>query len=714
MTNLWHRPRKLGSHHRLLGAAIRMWNARPTIEGHIKLVGAMFAALSLIFVAASWTQAREVQTILRGHETLAKLDSEVQRLDHIVSEFRLNARDLVESGNSGSKIMDRQIALFAAVSDVSAQIATLTSLDDKMVQSLDPFATERDITECAELTMHIDARSSPVQRQQVLAQVRKRTLEIDERVTRLANIVRAKYRASQNQSQLAIRWAFAAIICTALFNLITGVLLSRYLVRTIAHPARRIAWATQCLAQGNLEVAVPDMHMEELRQIGTSLEAFRETTIAERTHAYQDMVSGLPNRRSFMADLERHLQQSGQIGFALMLVDIDRFKDINDTYGHDDGDALIRAVGSKIQNSLPFARVGRLGGDEFGVILPFHEESQVRKAGALLSEAMREPFHLGDYSLVATGSIGCAIVIGRTPDIATVMREADAALYHAKAAGRDQYAIFAASMAEENSISIRLKCDLPQAIATDRLRLAYQPIMPANGAHIPEVEALVRWNHPELGEVSPLRFIPVAEKAGLIVPLGNWIIRRAFADLRHWPDMRMSINLSPLQLRTEGFAHTVLSLAQEYAIAPARIEFEITESVAIECSERANLTLALLRSFGFRIALDDFGSGYSSLSLLKTYPIDRLKLDRSLLLGFDEDAAGAAVLRAAVAIGTCLELEIVAEGIETAVQANAMRAAGCTHLQGYHFSPPLEVAQVESYFSAPAHNSPAAARNRAA
>ena len=494
------------------------------------------------------------------------------------------------------------------------------------------------------------------------------------------------------------RWQ-SIVFAIGLVTIAVIALVAFDLIRNILPALRRMHRGVQRLADGELEVEIGSFSLQELEALSGPLETFRKNARAVRDLAFTDVATGLPNRRSFLDTVSKAFSTEPDATFALMLVDIDRFKHVNDDYGHAAGDELVRLIGERMREILGAdALVARVGGDEFALCL---RPAAGRSGNALASElvaAMRDPFNLGEYSVAVTVSIGVVEVVpAQAPALDAVIRKADLALYAAKKNGRNGSTPFAEDMAEERAVDRALEKDLEKAFEHDQLRMVYQPIHSVQSGR-PEVEALVRWKHPELGEVPPSTFIPAAERSGLMVRLGEWIIRRAMSDFAQWPDMDMSLNLSPLQLQHEGFSTFLVECCKEHGIAPGRLFLEVTESLSIERNTRALLMLNLLRNLGFRIALDDFGTGYSSLSMVKSFKFDRMKLDRSLVMDLGQDPASHAVFEAAVTMARHVGAEVVAEGISDEGLIGATTSAGCTHLQGYFYSRPIEACDVTGYF----------------
>lgn len=472
-------------------------------------------------------------------------------------------------------------------------------------------------------------------------------------------------------------------------------------------PIGSLTWAPQHPGKAFLTVLLPMILVVTLAGLfaGRYLVG-RMTILADRLRqsaadshrlAFEDQISKLPNRRAFQQRLEA-MCASTQRPFAVAIVDVDRFKEVNDTYGHETGDRLIAGVGARLAESVgDTGMVARLGGDEFAVLEIVGPKASAETLKRKLGKLFETPFQLGPYRILASASIGLCTVRD-TASPARVLREADTALYEAKARGRRQAVIYAPQMSDALRGRRVVERDLQDAIDKDHLYLVFQPVLASEPGVGPEVEALVRWRHPQLGDLSPEAFVPIAEQSDLIVSLGRAVFRMAVAHLSEWPAMRISVNISPRELRSSEFLRFVRDTCREHAIAATRVTFEVTEGVAIDDSGKASLILQSLRALGFRIALDDFGTGYASLSFLQTYPLDRVKLDRSLLGGPGGSNVQNAVLEGAVSIGLKLGLEVVAEGVETDEQLAFVRALGCTHVQGYRISKPLAWSQLPEFF----------------
>ncbi len=431
--------------------------------------------------------------------------------------------------------------------------------------------------------------------------------------------------------------------------------------------------------------------LRRLRHASTEL-ADREANARHRSR--HDALSGLPNRFFFTEVAARTID--GQLNtrgiVTLAYLDIDRFKDINDTLGHHAGDELIKAVATRLMSFIGESDfLARFGGDELAVL----RVSQTDDA-ALLSEklltAFATPFSLFGQHIKISASIGLVVAPKHGIDVDELMRKADIALYQAKAEGRDRAVAFTEEMGQQVEVRRAIELDLREAIEKDQLNLFYQPIVAADGHDIAGVEALLRWQHPSRGNIPPTTFIPIAEESGLMPALGAWVLDRAFLDHAQWPQFEMSINLSPDQFRHVDLEHLLKDLVKKHEVDTHKIVLEITESLLLESSPRVQATLEAIKEMGFKIALDDFGTGYSSLTYLRTFTFDKLKIDRSFVTGLPEAHNSRTIVRAIVNLGRTLGMEVIAEGVESEAEAVMMRLFGCTALQGYFFSRPVDKA----------------------
>ncbi len=436
--------------------------------------------------------------------------------------------------------------------------------------------------------------------------------------------------------------------------------------------------------------------------------------------ASYDSLTGLANRRLFHEQLERAITAARARGHlvGLLFMDLDRFKRINDTLGHGAGDALLQTVaerlraqvrGSDIVGRLETEEQGleisRLGGDEFTVLLS--KLAQPEDAGDVARRILRAipaPVVLEGHTISLSASIGIAIYPVDGEDVETLVKHADAAMYSAKALGRDNYQFFSPKI---NALALRklaLESNLRNALERDELRLHYQPRLDLESGQVVGVEALLRWTHPELGIVSPREFIPLAEEAGLISPIGEWVLRTACRQARVWHEqgigpISISVNVSPRQFAENDLRALVGGILRETGVSPRLIELELTEQLLLQDNEETALALRDLRAMGVTIALDDFGTGYSSLSYLARFPLDTLKMDRCFVRDVDDDPAAAGIAKAVIAIGHSLGARVVAEGVDTFEQEAFLREHGCDELQGFLLAGALPADEVVRFFS---------------
>jgi diguanylate cyclase (GGDEF)-like protein/PAS domain S-box-containing protein len=431
--------------------------------------------------------------------------------------------------------------------------------------------------------------------------------------------------------------------------------------------------------------------------------------------AYHDALTHLPNRLAFESQLEHALRVCGRENrqLALMLIDLDNFKNINDTLGHHVGDSLLQQVASRLRESVRASDlVARLGGDEFVVVLPEIEGPlTAARVADKIQMALSENYRVDEHLLYTTPSIGISLFPGDGTDAGILLRNADSAMYHAKSVGRNNHQFYASRMNEAAGERLQMENALRQAIANISLQessqfcLHFQPQIAAKSGRVIGLEALLRWNSPIFGAVSPLRFIPIAEETGLIQPLGDWVVWescRLLHQMRQlgFADIRVAINISAQQLRHENLLLLVRGALACYELPPSTIELEITETTAMQNPEMTLNILDQLAAMGVKLAIDDFGTGHSSLAYLKHLPIKCLKLDRSFVSDIETDANDASICAAIIALGHNLGLELVAEGVETEMQSEFLTRLGCDYLQGYLFSKPKPFDEIVAYLSA--------------
>lgn len=423
-----------------------------------------------------------------------------------------------------------------------------------------------------------------------------------------------------------------------------------------------------------------------------------EARIAHMAH--HDALTDLPNRVLLRERLETALVRvTKNEKLAVHCIDLDRFKEVNDEFGHPTGDLLLKAVAGRLLKCVGDAgTVARVGGDEFAIIQLSAGPSAAGTLAAQILESMAEPFHLGEVQVLVGASIGIAIAPDDDTDPDQLLKNADLALYRVKGESKGTLRFFEPAMNARMLERRDMERDLRSAIVQGQLELHYQPILNIESNAVSGVEALVRWRHPERGLISPATFIPLAEETGLIVPIGEWVMRTAMAQAVAWTgDLKVAVNVSPVQFRSGNLAALVATALATTGLAPHRLEIEITESVLIGDTDGTRACLLDLHRLGVRIALDDFGTGYSSLSYLRSFPFDKIKIDRCFindLSGADPDAL--AIVRAVVQLGKTLGMTTTAEGIETVEQFDIVRAEGCTEIQGYLLSPPKSAKDIEA------------------
>ena len=415
------------------------------------------------------------------------------------------------------------------------------------------------------------------------------------------------------------------------------------------------------------------------------------------THvAMHDSLTDLPNRAYFSQHIESVLKKGeAAAAFALYYLDIDHFKNINDSRGHQVGDRLLQQVAERLKSITSDQFIARLGGDEFAIIYRCDTVSQIAMFADLLLSVFQDPFELGDISEFVSCSIGIsqAPLHGDNPDV--LMRNADLALYAAKADGRRTFRFYQHSLRLAVEKRHAMTTDLRLALAAQQFELHYQPIFNLGSGRISGFEALLRWRHPVLGTVSPAEFIPIAEEAGLIGPIGDWVLRQACRQAASWPhDIKVSVNLSPVQFKQTTLLDSVTDALGAVCISPDRLELEITESVFLQNSKHNTELLFELRRLGVRIAMDDFGTGYSSLSYLRSFPFDKIKVDRSFVSGIETDTRDLAIIQAVATLGAGFNIVTTAEGVETVQQLECLRAQNFDEVQGFLMGRPMPASDV--------------------
>lgn len=421
--------------------------------------------------------------------------------------------------------------------------------------------------------------------------------------------------------------------------------------------------------------------------------------------AFHDELTGLANRALFLDRMDHalHIARPQADPVVVLFVDLDDFKSVNDALGHAVGDQLLKAVADRIRRAAGTGdTAARLGGDEFALLLEDRGgiDRAIDVAESLL-DSLRAPVSVGGYDVVVLASVGVAVA---APGMSTtnLLRDADIAMYEAKRAGKGQIRLFDPAMRLVATKHLEYRGELAEALDSDQLRLVYLPFVDLRTGQVTGAEALVRWHHPEHGDIPAAEFVPIAERSGLIVPLGYWVLEQAFEQLARWrPGPYLGLNLSAVQIRQPDFVERVVAAADRWHVDPRAVVWEITESVLVDEGERATETVRRLRDEGFRLAVDDFGAGYCSLSYLQRHPVDLLKIDRALIEELGADPRGATLARTILQMAESLDLVTVAEGIETTGQLRELRRAGCDLGQGYLLSQPLEADQLARRFGHP-------------
>jgi diguanylate cyclase (GGDEF)-like protein len=437
------------------------------------------------------------------------------------------------------------------------------------------------------------------------------------------------------------------------------------------------------------------------RSLAKTQARLREQEANARFMAMHDGLSQLPNRRHFVQSLRERLEGASRDGTAPRLcvayVDVDRFKDINDAIGHSAGDLLVTQIGPRLLAVLRHDDLlARLGGDEFAILRELRCDEEPEALGRSIMSAFKRSFEINGSQIEVTASVGLAVAARGETDPERVVQDADISLYQAKDQGRNQCIIFHAAMAEEVRVRHELESELRLAIGSGQIRMHYQPIVSARTGEVSSVEALVRWMHPERGMIAPDRFISLAERSGLMVPLGDHILETVLRDAHRFGELEIAINLSPVQLRQRTLPRRMRQLCHRFGVDPGRITLEVTESMLVESSGVCGEVFHDLLEQGFCTALDDFGTGYSSLGYLHRFRFDKIKIDRSFVSS-GSLARMQPIVEAIVHIGRGLRMEIIAEGVECPAEMAMVQALGCTQVQGYGISKPLPIDEMIAF-----------------
>ena len=589
---------------------------------------------------------------------------------------------------------------------------------------LDLTSTTRKLSEANQRTHQAMAE---VQLQNQILQTRDRELHIQN----------ARFDAALNnmsQALCMIDTNKRLIVCNVrfleLFSLSPGVVQPNAHIADVFHAIsaagrynRELIEAIQIEQQSLISAHKPGSFMREI-QGGPALAVSHQPMngggwvatyedVTERHHAeerirfmaHHDALTSLPNRVLFRIRMEELLYASNQHGarLAILCLDLDYFKNVNDTLGHPVGDALLEAVAGRLHGCIREGdSVARIGGDEFAILAPLSDDGD---RAALLAqrivEALSEPFDLDGQRAVIGVSIGIALATDREISADVLLKNADMALYRAKSDGRGGYRFFEAEMDAQMQARRAIELDLREAMSRQQLEVWYQPIFNIAANRVSGFEALVRWHHPEHGMIPPIQFVPLAEELGLIVPIGEWVLRQACQDAVTWPhELKVAVNLSPVQFRNNHLVEIVQQALARTGLAANRLELEITETALLQDNDTVLSTLHRLRKLGLRTVLDDFGTGYSSLSYLRSFPFDKLKIDQSFVREMATRPDCAAIVNSVASLALQLGITTTAEGVETITQLDQVRRAGCTEAQGYYFDYPRPAAVLKYWYEA--------------
>ena len=509
-------------------------------------------------------------------------------------------------------------------------------------------------------------------------------------------------RHSLSEALLAYRpitWILSAL---ALFGLAIIISAGWLLAKGITRPIARLEEAARQISIGERhKVAVNST--DEIGRLGDSFNEMVDAIVEREdkiSHiALHDALTDLPNRKYFRDQLDIALRRADENDLvAVFYLDLDNFKSVNDTLGHPVGDALLKQVTKRMESVLDGHLIARLGGDEFAVLVDNVDNvDAITVIAEQLEKSFAESFQVEGHLMPTTTSIGIAVAPHDGDKSDMLMKNADLALYRAKQEGKGQYHYFEQEMDELARKRRETEIDLKLAIEQGQFELYYQPLFNTQQQKINGFEALIRWQHPERGLIQPIDFIPLAEETGLIVQIGEWVIKEACRQAARWPEhVRIAINISPVQFRTKGLQSILMQALSQSGLAPQRLELEITESLLIDNVTETLKSLHSLREMGVRVALDDFGTGYSSLSYLRSFPFDKIKIDRSFVVDIMTDKGSAAIIQAITGLAAALGMETIAEGVELADQVEMLHKNGCDNIQGYLLSRPVPITAVDA------------------
>ena len=439
-------------------------------------------------------------------------------------------------------------------------------------------------------------------------------------------------------------------------------------------------------------------HARQRALVDLKLSVMAEREIELQKAALTDTVTGLKNRVAFSQELEALLDRREQIEVAVLFIDLDRFKEVNDTLGHKVGDGLLKAVAERLRDLLGAAgTLARIGGDEFAAIVPTDPTRAIDDLAIAIVESLYEPFIIEDHVVHVGASVGIAKGMKPVTSADELLRQADIAMYDAKFSKTDSFRVFDERMSNMIALRSSMRNELEKAIRDDELALKFQPIVNSRTGELTSVEALLRWSNSSQGEISPGDLIPLAEESGQILALGNWILDKALDAVVELGNVPIAVNVSPIQFRHHGFATIVGDKLLERGIQPELLRIEITEGVLISHMDAAKSTIRQLRQIGVVVALDDFGTGYSSLSYLQNLDFDYMKIDKSFMKDLGRRPLATQIMRSVIDLGHSLELKVVAEGVENDWQARLLQLLNCDYLQGYYLGAPMTLEALHAY-----------------
>ena len=494
---------------------------------------------------------------------------------------------------------------------------------------------------------------------------------------------------------------FAALFFFGLLGIALAAGGSYLLARRLSRPIAALEQATRSVGSGEYAQVSVQTH-DEISRLARSFNRMvhdiedREAQIAHM--AFHDALTGLANRSLLREHIIQRLKGAEGKSFALLCLDLDNFKGVNDTLGHPTGDAVLCEIAARLQLLAEHGFVARLGGDEFAIFIE-GDARTVSVLGRSILNQGTDPLLVNGHRIIAGTSIGIAMAPQDGVDPTMLLKNADLALYRAKSDGKGAFRFFENAMDAEAQERRAIEVDLHDAVRNGELELYFQPLFALSQNRVTAFEALLRWNHPKRGLVSPINFIPLAEDTGLIVPIGEWVLREACRIASTWPDhIRVAVNISPVQFRSNRLNSVVMQALTSSGLEPQRLELEITESLFIENVETTLASLHSLRKLGVRVALDDFGTGYSSLSYLRSFPFDKIKIDRSFIEDLLANDGATAIIRSITSLAEALGMETTAEGVETIDQLDILREQGCNQIQGFYFSKPVRASEVSAMF----------------